>query len=338
MRTKLAIGLGILVILILARSFFYIFLTSHLPRPQASHAAGTLILKDQLVFAGYETPEATLESMFWANVNGNYAAAIASLPKDQAVKEFGNNPAKFKAESQHGEFADFASLQIIARKNVDANTVELEFQELDKGDDSKESEPSIASVKKIGNEWKLDASASTDYTTNWDKGDNIMTFVQRTNSPSTSRTNSFTSKYKPDGGISIAKAHLADVGYGTPEDSFETKNWAYAHANYAKMLESYSLEIQAKSNADPLAREHFEAQMSKFGFPNERFHLLAKKVIANDQVELLVMTEQRNKNFTFAFDSVEQMVKVGDEWKSGGGKQYDAAWETGSQPEPTIQR
>ena len=159
MKTKSKIVIGIVAGLVLAGSSLFIFPSSHLPREQTAHPAGTLILKDQLVFAGYETPEATLESMFWAFVNGNYEAAIASVPKDQAVKEFGKTPVKFKAESQHGEFADFASLQIIARKNVSADKVELEFQELDKGENSNESEPDIASMMKVGNEWKLDVNA-----------------------------------------------------------------------------------------------------------------------------------------------------------------------------------
>lgn len=338
MKTKLAIGFGILVFLILAGSFFYIFPTSHLPRPQTPHVAGTLILKDQLLFAGYETPEATLESMFWANVNGNYEAAIASLPKNQAIKEFGNNPAKFKAESKHGEFADFASLQIIARKNISADRVELEFQELDKGDDGNKSDPDIASLIKVGNEWKVDADASSDYTTNWDKGENIITFVQRTNSPSTSQTNSFTSKYKFGTGISISKKHLADVGYNTPEDGFETYNWAWANTNYDRMLECLPPEVQEKRKADSNGRERFEAQMSKFGFPNKAIHIVAKKAIANDRAELMINSEQGQKDFMFVTVSIQQMAKVGDEWKMGNSKNYDSAWENDSQPEPTIQR
>ena len=295
MKTKIVIG--IVSLLILAGGAFLFFPAAHLPRPQAPHTAGTLIPKSQLVFAGYETPEATLESMFWANVNGNYEAAMASLPKDQAVKEFGKNPTKFKAESQHGEFEDFASLQIIARKNVDADTVELEFQELDKGENGNESEPDIASMMKVGNEWKLDANASSDYTTNWDKGDNIITFVQRTNSPSASRTNSFVSKYKFGTGISISKKHLANAGYDTPEDAFETENWACANTNYDRMIESFPPEIQEKRKADRNGRKRFEAQMSKFGFPIKAIHIAAKKMIADDKAELMIASEQGQKRF-----------------------------------------
>src|SRR5258706_16052904 len=102
MKTKLVIGFGILAVFILAGSVFYIFPNSHLPRAKPAHPAGTLILKDQLVFAGYKTPEATLESMFWALVNGNYAAAVASVPENQALKQFGRDPSKFKAQSKDG--------------------------------------------------------------------------------------------------------------------------------------------------------------------------------------------------------------------------------------------
>jgi hypothetical protein len=338
MKTKYIIAAGIAVLLILAGTAILIVHSSPLPRPQTPHAAGTLILKNQLVFAGYEMPEATLESMFWANVNGNYAAAMASVPKEQAVKEFGKSPAQFKAESQHGEFADFASLQIIARKNVGADTVELEFQELDKGENSNESEPAIASMMKVGNEWKLDVNASSDYTTNWDKGDNIITFVQRTNSPGASQKNSSASKYKFGAGISISKAHLADAGYDTPEDAFETENWALANTNYDRLIESFPPEIQEKRKADPNGRERFEAQTGKFGFPIKTIHIAAKKVVADDKVELMIVTEQEQKDFTFATVSVQQMTRIGDKWKVGDSKNYDPAWENDSQPEPTVQR
>jgi hypothetical protein len=336
--SKSKIVLGIAAGLILAGSVLFFYSSSHLPRPQSPPAAGTLIPKNQLVFAGYGTPEATLESMFWANVNGNYEAAMASVPKDQGIKEFGKNPAQFKAESQHGEFEDFASLQIIARKNVSADLVELEFQELDKDENSNESEPDIATMMKVGKEWKLDVNASSDYTTNWDKGDNIITFVQRTNAPSVRQTNSFASKYEFGAGISISKKHLADAGYGTPEDAFETENWAHANTNYDRMIGSFSPEIQEKSKADPDGREHFEAQMSKFGFPIKTIHIAAKKMIADDKAELMIVTEQGQNNITFATVSIQQMIKAGDEWKVGDSKNYDPAWENDSQPEPTIQR
>ena len=338
MKNQLAIGLGILVVLILLGGIFSISPNSHLPRAKTAHPTGTLILKDQLIFAGYKTPEAALESMFWAFVNGNYAAAVASVPENQAVKQFGNDPAKFKAESKDGEFADFASLQIVARKNLGADKVELEFQVLDKDENSNESKPSIASMMKVGNDWKLDFSASSDYTTNWDKGGNVETFAVLTHSPSTNRPGSFISQYKFGTGISIARKRLADVGYGTPEDAFETYNWAYANTNYDRMIGSFTPEIQKMRKAVPNGREHFEAQMSKFGFSTKTIHIAAKKMIADDRVELMISTEQGQKDSTFVSISVEQMVKVGDEWKMGGSKNYDAAWENGSQPEQTIQR
>lgn len=338
MKTKSKIALGIAAGLFLAGSAFFIFPSSHLPRTQTPPSAGTLILKNQLVFAGYETPEATLESVFWAIVNGDYDAAIASAPKDEAVKIYGINPEQFKSEWQTGEFQDFASLQVIARKNASADKVELKFQSLDKDQGNDDSDPGIATMIKIGNEWKFNFKTVRDCPTNWDESGDVVTFVQRTNSPSANQPNSFVSKYKFGTGITISKKHLADAGYGTAEDAFETENWAFANTNYERMIESFPPEIQEKRKADPNGRERFETQMSKFGFPIKTIHIAAKKMIADDKAELMIVTEQGQKDFTFATISIQQMTKVGDEWKMGDSKNYDSAWENDSQPEPTIQR
>jgi hypothetical protein len=175
MKTKSKIAFGIAAGLILAGIAFFIFPSSHLPRAQTPPAAGTLILKNQLVFAGYETPEATLETVFWAIVNGDYDAAIETVPKDQAVKAFGKNPKQLKSELQQGEFQGFKSMQILARKNVSADKVELKFETKDSGND--ESDCGIGTMIKIGNEWKFNFNALRDYTTNWDKSGNIVTFA-----------------------------------------------------------------------------------------------------------------------------------------------------------------
>lgn len=338
MKTKFQIAVGIAVFLILAGTAILISSSSKLPRPQTPPAAGTLILKNQLVFAGYHAPEATLESVYWAIVNGNYDAAIASAPKSEAVKVYGTNLKQFKSEWQASEYKDFASLQIIARKNVSADKVELEFQELLKGQTVDQSEPGIATMIKVGDEWKFNFETVRDHTTNWDQGDNVITFVQRANSPGDSQTNSSASRYNVGAGISISKAHLADAGYDTPEDAFETENWARANTNYDRLIESFPPESQEKWKADPRGRERFEAQTGKFGFPIKTIHITAKKVLADDRVELMIVTEQQQKDFTFATVSVQSMVKVGDEWKVGDSKNYDPAWDKGSQPEPAEQR
>jgi hypothetical protein len=70
----------------------------------------------------------------------------------------------------------------------------------------------------------------------------------------------------------------------------------------------------------------------------ERIHILARKKIADDRVELKLATEQTQNDFTFAIASIQQMVRIGDEWKVGATRNYEPAWEKGSQPEPTVKR
>ena len=65
---------------------------------------------------------------------------------------------------------------------------------------------------------------------------------------------------------------------------------------------------------------------------------LAAAIVLPPQQSAPIVTDQQQKDFTFATVSVQQMAKIGDKWKVGDSKNYDPAWENDSQPEPTVQR
>ena len=74
----------------------------------------------------------------------------------------------------------FKGAQILARKNLSADKVELKFQIVTPGGGSGRVTTNcmIQPLVKIGNEWKLIMNESTQYKTNWDQSGDIQTFVQ----------------------------------------------------------------------------------------------------------------------------------------------------------------
>jgi hypothetical protein len=172
----------IAVVILAGTAFLIVRLHGHRPHAQPPHAAGAYILKKQFAFAGYATPEAALESMIWAFFNGDYDMAMSSVgPKDQAdlKKQFGGNPKRFKSEMRR-ESAQIKGAQILARKTVSADKVELKFQIVAPGDSGGRVTTNciIQPLVKIGNEWKLVMNENTQYKTNWDQSGEIQTFVQ----------------------------------------------------------------------------------------------------------------------------------------------------------------
>jgi hypothetical protein len=135
---------------------------------KGQYIAGTA----QLVDAGNTTPEAALESVFWATANGDYDAVISSYVPQmrKEAEEWEGDKTKFSTH-QKNKFAAFKGLQIVASKTVAADKVELrffcEFQKrpgqviTNRGDQ-------VLLLVKIGGAWKC--AEKTAYTTNWDEG------------------------------------------------------------------------------------------------------------------------------------------------------------------------
>jgi hypothetical protein len=338
MKNKLKIIFGIAAIV--AGTAFSFFSSPSLPEVKTPQPPGTLILRKQLVFAGYSSPEATLETVYWAIVNGNYDAAIASAPKDEAVKVYGENLKQFKSEWQNSEYKDFVSLQIFARKNVSADRVELEFHELLKDQTDDESAPGIATMIKVGNEWKFNFETVRDYTTNWESAD-VIIFVERTNAPDAR-------KEELSSGIFISAKQLTNAGYSTPEATVETETWAAVNKKDDELSKTYSPEMQEKLKGRP-AHEEFIVELGHSKFDPKKVKITfvelmipAKKIISDDTVELKTakMERQSTSDGEFVGGSfwIQQLVKTGDEWKINAERFYDKNWDEGSQPEPTVHR
>jgi hypothetical protein len=183
MKSSSKILIAIIAVVILAGTAFLIVRHhGHRPHAQPPHAAGAYLVKNQFAYAGYATPEAAFESMLWAYLNGDYDMVMSSIgPKDQAdlKKQFGGNPKRFQSQMRRAS-TQFKGAQILARKTLSADKVELKFQIVTPGGGSGRVTTNcmIQPLVKIGNEWKLVMNENTQYKTNWDQSGDIQTFVQ----------------------------------------------------------------------------------------------------------------------------------------------------------------
>jgi hypothetical protein len=143
--------------------------------PATESIQGQYITGAELVDAGNTTPEAALESTFWASANGNYDVIIASYVPQmrKKVKGWLGDKTQFATYARI-RFMPFKGLQILARKTVAADQVELRYHIDHINSWNHFRQPTtnnfdqILLLVKMGGAWKL--SDQTRYETNWDKG------------------------------------------------------------------------------------------------------------------------------------------------------------------------
>jgi hypothetical protein len=133
--------------------------------PATESIRGQLIGLAQLVDAGNTTPEAAWVSRYWARARGDYDAVIAAthLQKVDAAKAWMGDKATFRARSQK-EFASFKGIQVLARKNLASDRVELKYRFAF----GKRQETKIVEMVKIEGAWK--SGQTRVYDASWDDG------------------------------------------------------------------------------------------------------------------------------------------------------------------------
>jgi hypothetical protein len=139
----------------------------------SGNGSGHHLTKKQMTFAGYATPEAALQSIAWAAINGDGDKVFACFsPEMQAdISKEPNGRAKFNADiKRHAQ--QLKSMQIMARKMLADDKAELKIK-LDITSPAKNGKPApgfrIQPMVKIGAEWKLCGSTRA-YTPDWDEG------------------------------------------------------------------------------------------------------------------------------------------------------------------------
>jgi len=136
--------------------------------PATKSIKGQLIGLAQLVDAGNATPEAAWESRYWARAQGDYDAVIAATDaqKVDAAKAWMGDKETFRTRSQT-EFASFNGIQILARKNLANDRVELKY-EFAFGNGPTRQETKIVEMVKIEGAWK--SGQTRVYEASWDDG------------------------------------------------------------------------------------------------------------------------------------------------------------------------
>jgi hypothetical protein len=134
-------------------------------------------------------------------------------------------------------------------------------------------------------------------------------------------------------GSYISKDQLANAGYATPEAAAETMTWALLKGTFEQAIEVMSPKMLAKELQDPNIREDFEAGKAKAATTLKGIQIVARRVLADDKVELKIRVDQdpvamSKLNMSWPPDWVTPMVRVGDAWKVDGQDQpYQAAWD-----------
>jgi hypothetical protein len=136
--------------------------------PATESIKGQYIGPTQLVDAGNTTPEAALESSFWAMANGDYDAVIGSYIPQMRKEAEGWYGGKDKFMGHKKKFESFKGLQIVARKVVADDKIELRYYCEFQFQPASQRTDQIQSLVRIESAWML--TDKTAYTTNWDEG------------------------------------------------------------------------------------------------------------------------------------------------------------------------
>jgi RNA polymerase sigma factor (sigma-70 family) len=136
--------------------------------PATKSIKGQLVGLAQLVDAGNTTPEAAWESRYWARAKGDYDAIITATEPQavQTAKAWMGDKSTFRARSQ-AEFASFAGIQILARKNMASDRVELKYQFAFTNTPT-QPETKIVTMVKANGVWRCAQTRA--YDTSWDNG------------------------------------------------------------------------------------------------------------------------------------------------------------------------
>jgi len=142
--------------------------SSPVAQPATESIKGQYIGPTQLVDAGNTTPEAALETGFWATANGNYDAVIGGYIPEMRKEVEGWYGGKDKFMGHKKKFESFKGLQIVARKVVADDKVELRYYCEFQFQPASNRTDQIQSLVRVGSAWML--ADKTAYTTNWDEG------------------------------------------------------------------------------------------------------------------------------------------------------------------------
>jgi RNA polymerase sigma factor (sigma-70 family) len=146
------------------------------PIPRTTAVTGTIkgqfFGRGQLVDAGNTTPEDAWESRYWARAQGDYDTVIAATdPRALGTgKNWMGDKATFGARSRKTFATEFQGFQILARKDLAKERVELKYQFAfqDSQDGSTPQQTKIVTLVKANGSWRVIQTRAHD--ASWDAG------------------------------------------------------------------------------------------------------------------------------------------------------------------------
>ena len=145
-----------------------------------SHAPGSYISKEQLSDVGYTTPEAALETITWAMMNGTYEQVTQGLSPELLAEESKEAKSREDFETRQKMMSPlFKGMQIVAEKSLTGDKVELKVKmDADPIPGQTRQQPPflIQPMVKVENEWKLGGS-TRDYRNGWETDGQVQTFA-----------------------------------------------------------------------------------------------------------------------------------------------------------------
>ncbi len=149
--------------------------------PPAAHptpiAPGQYIARDQLTFAGFATPEATLQSFMWnMTINGDYEQLLSTLTPEGRAKKIADPDDREEFKDAHkSRGPQFAGMQLLARKTVSDDRVELKWKMDSQPNSGWKGGTTIQAFVKTGEEWKILDDDVNDR--GWGKSGNVQKFI-----------------------------------------------------------------------------------------------------------------------------------------------------------------
>ena len=141
------------------------------PAPSRASVAGTYLPKERLADAGFATPEAGLQTVAWAIMNGT-VTQISNCLSAELVADTNAFQVFERNSNQMG--ALLQGIQMLAKKTIDENHVEMKTRyDLAVGANPTDVTPLLAVIPMIRTEngWKL--GRTRDYSESWDQTGNV---------------------------------------------------------------------------------------------------------------------------------------------------------------------
>jgi RNA polymerase sigma factor (sigma-70 family) len=144
-------------------------------------APGTYITREMMVAAGYETPEAALQTLTAFLMSGTYDQANGALDPKLLERQSPTQTDKEAFEAGQKEATQtFKGMQIMARKQMADDKVELKVRMEGlkaPGDPTERPEIVIQVMTKVGDVWKLGGSTHP-YDPKWDNEGEVVPYVK----------------------------------------------------------------------------------------------------------------------------------------------------------------